>query len=481
MKHIGGWLKSFRGKVTGIAILIILAALVMQVTNGHTLSTAREAPARMTKLVEGETLVAQMVADITNLVHVDFGLENQTRHRLRRSMEQVEERFDTLLRGNQALGITPISDKETLASLQNSENLWDDEIKPDIDVFLNLGSRESAKARADSLLSSLERLASNVRRNVNAQQEILNDAVDTAGLIQILGFALILVVLAGGYWLIAGIIRTVETTTTALASASSELLAVTQQQASTVKEQAASVSETVSTVEEIQQTSEQAAGRAKEVSDASERASEVGAEGQSAIDASIARMEEMQKQTNRIAENILDLSQRAQAIGEIIASVNEIAEQTNLLALNAGIEAARAGEHGGGFSVVAREIKDLAGQAKKATGEVRNILMEIQRATNSTVMVTEEGAKSADATIEAIRNAGDTIRSLKENIDETMIAAQQIAASSAQQATGITQIQQAMRDIDEATNQTTAATSQTERAAQDLNDLGQRLKALLGT
>ena len=94
------------------------------------------------------------------------------------------------------------------------------------------------------------------------------------------------------------------------------------------------------------------------------------------------------------AENILALAEQAQAIGEIIATVNDIAEQTNLLALNAAIEASRAGEQGKGFAVVAGEVKALADQSKKATAQVRQILGEIQKATNTAVLSTEEGKRA---------------------------------------------------------------------------------------
>src|SRR5207245_6843068 len=99
------------------------------------------------------------------------------------------------------------------------------------------------------------------------------------------------------------------------------------------------------------------------------------------------------EQVESTGENILALAEQAQAISQIISSVNDIAEQTNLLALNAAIEASRAGEHGKGFSVVAAEVKSLADQSKKATAQVRQILGEIQKATNTAVLSTEQVTK----------------------------------------------------------------------------------------
>ena len=90
------------------------------------------------------------------------------------------------------------------------------------------------------------------------------------------------------------------------------------------------------------------------------------------------------------------LSERTQQIGEIIDAVNALADQSKLLALNASIEAARAGEEGKGFAVVAMEVRQLAEQSRGATSRVRDILSEIQDATNMAVMVTEEGSKGAE-------------------------------------------------------------------------------------
>src|SRR5436309_9556961 len=108
-------------------------------------------------------------------------------------------------------------------------------------------------------------------------------------------------------------------------------------------------------------------------------------------------MEWVKEKVEATAENILTLAEQAQAIGNIIAAVNDIAEQTNLLALNAAIEASRAGEHGKGFTVVAGEVKALADQSKKATGQVRQILGEIQKATNTAVLSTEAVTKGVAA------------------------------------------------------------------------------------
>ncbi len=266
---------------------------------------------------------------------------------------------------------------------------------------------------------------------------------------------------------------------TRLASASAEILAGTNQQLAGAQEQAAAVAQTVATVDEVTQTAEQSTRRAKGVADAVQRNLEVGKVGRKAIEDSLAAKRRVQEQIEATAEDILALAERAQAIGDIIATVNDIAEQTNLLALNAAIEASRAGEHGRGFAVVAGEVKALADQSKKATQQVRQILGEIQKATNKAVLSTEEVTRGVAHALQLGAQASDTIVSLTQNLNDTAQATAQILASAGQQATGMTQIHQAMKNIDQVARQNLAAMRQTEQAAKNLNALGTELTELI--
>src|SRR5699024_5611962 len=128
-----------------------------------------------------------------------------------------------------------------------------------------------------------------------------------------------------------------------------------------------------------------------------------------AVQENVESMEEIRSEVDSIASKILNLSEQTKQIGEIIESVNEIAEQSKLLALNAAIEAARAGDHGRGFSVVAAEMRSLAEQSKDSTKQVRRILGEIQKATNSAVIAIEEGSKRAERGVQKAIEAGNTI------------------------------------------------------------------------
>jgi hypothetical protein len=266
-----------------------------------------------------------------------------------------------------------------------------------------------------------------------------------------------------------------------LASSASEILAATRQQAAGASQSMAAVAETAATVDQVAQTAEQAAQRARMVAESAQRTAEIGKSGRRAVEESQASMAGVREQVESIASSILALAEQAHAIGEIIATVDDIAGQTNLLALNAAIEASRAGEYGRGFAVVAQEIRSLAEQSRGATVQVRQLLGEIQRATTTAVMTTEEGTKQAAVGARQVAEAGDTIRLLAETASDAAQAAAQIVASAGQQASGMGQIRQAMRDIQTATQQNLSATQQTERAAQDLSRIGLSLMELVGS
>lgn len=263
-----------------------------------------------------------------------------------------------------------------------------------------------------------------------------------------------------------------------LASSGSEILAATSQMASGATQTATAVNETTATVEQVKQTAHLATEKSQHVADIAQQAVHDALAGRQAVDEAVDGMGQIMAQMEAVTDSIVRLSELGQVIGEIISTVNDLAEQSNLLAVNAAIEAAKAGEHGKGFSVVAQEVRHLAGQSKQATAQVRTILGDIQKATSASVMATEQGTRAVEAGMRQSSRAGETIRALADTVEEAATAAQQIAASSKEQLVGMDQIALAMQNIKTATSQHVAGTRQTEEAAMKLHDLGNRLQDL---
>jgi methyl-accepting chemotaxis protein len=344
---------------------------------------------------------------------------------------------------------------------------------------------ELRQNRAEPLRAALDATISRGVELIEVRTDIeIQDAQSTAERSQIAlwtgAFLALLVGIFSAWLLKRAVSQPLRQTSSVLATSAAEILAATTQQTSGATESLVAVTETATTVDEVVQTAEQATERARAVASSAQRAAEIGQQGRQAVEDSVSAMGRVREEVETIGDSILALADQAQAIGEIIATVTDLAEQTNLLALNAAIEAARAGEHGRGFAVVAGEVKSLAEQSKVATLRVRQSLEEIQRATGTAVMATEQGTKEVAAGVRQVSTAGEMIRSLVDAVGVSAQAAAQIAASAGQQSAGMMQIREAISNIRQAAQQNLAATQQADIAARDLDRLGRHLLRLVG-
>ncbi|WP_237153237.1 methyl-accepting chemotaxis protein [Oryzibacter oryziterrae] len=152
-------------------------------------------------------------------------------------------------------------------------------------------------------------------------------------------------------------------------------------------------------------------------------------------------------------ERIGALNSAATAIGDVVNIIKGIADQTNLLALNATIEAARAGEAGKGFAVVAAEVKQLADQTGKATGEISARVGEIQQATEGSV-------RSITEIVKVIGDIKAIAASIATAVEQQGAATGEIARNCQLAASGTQQVTQNISSVGGAAEKTGAASSQ---------------------
>jgi methyl-accepting chemotaxis protein len=261
-----------------------------------------------------------------------------------------------------------------------------------------------------------------------------------------------------------------------LSTSTTEIASTAKESAAAAAQQSVTVNEVSTTMDEIQTTSQAAAKNAQEVVASAERVAATGQDGLKAVDRATVIMNSIEERVREIAERILQLSEQNKQIGEIVETVNDLSEQSNLLAVNASIEAAKAGEHGRGFAVVASEVRTLAEQSKRATQQIRSILGDIQKATQTAVMTTEEGTKRAKDGLGAIKSVREVITDLARTLEESADRVRQIAGNATQQAAGIQQISQAVTDLASSGRDNAAGAGNLERAASDIRNLSEQLR-----
>ena len=163
----------------------------------------------------------------------------------------------------------------------------------------------------------------------------------------------------------------------------------------------------------------------------------------------------------QVVSTMQDINHSSQKIADIIGVIDGIAFQTNILALNAAVEAARAGEQGRGFAVVASEVRSLAGRSAQAAKEIKELI-------NASVERVETGTQ-------LVQDAGTTMDDIVQSVQRVTDMIGQITAASAEQSTGITQVNQAVGQLDQMTQQNAALVEESAAAAQSLHEQAAQL------
>ncbi|NRR29117.1 HAMP domain-containing protein [Oxalobacteraceae bacterium] len=216
---------------------------------------------------------------------------------------------------------------------------------------------------------------------------------------------------------------------------------------SRLESQASNLQQTASSMEELTSTVKQNADNARQANALVVNASGVATHGGQVVAQVVHTMGEINASSHRIVD--------------IISVIDGIAFQTNILALNAAVEAARAGEQGRGFAVVASEVRNLAQRSAAAAKEIKELIAH-------SVEKVEAGNRLAD-------DAGKAMEEIVGSVARITAIMGEIATASAEQGTGIEQVNQAITQIDDMTQQNAALVEQTAAASASLQEQAQSL------
>ncbi len=220
------------------------------------------------------------------------------------------------------------------------------------------------------------------------------------------------------------------------------------------------------------------------LSDNSSRAAEKTAEATqnalAAVQETVLGMDGLRESISEMEKRFKRLGERSQEISSAVSLINTISERTHVLALNASMQAATAGEAGRGFAVVAEEVQRLSDSSRQATGQISQLVGNIQADTNETVFTVNRLITEVVKQSESAQRAGVQMTTTQAATQQLVGLVKQIAAFSQTQSDLARSLQQSVLDINAGADQTASAVaSQTESTAA-LSQVAERLTESVG-
>ncbi len=279
------------------------------------------------------------------------------------------------------------------------------------------------------------------------------------------------------------VIDRVAGTSTQLAAAAEQLSATTKDTTRGLNTQQAEVMQVAAAIQEMESAMQEIAGNTERTASTAQN-SLAGAEDSShRVGLNMEGLHKMAEKARDTADVVSQLRSDSDEIGTMLDVIKDIAEQTNLLALNASIEAARAGEQGRGFSVVADEVRNLASRSQQSAEQIAKLVTKLQTRTRDvetlmqeSVEESEQGAASANETIDALNTITDGARSIVDMTTQVASATEEQASVAAEVTRNVEVISSIIEQAVHQTEQNAEASHSVSQQAHGLEDLMSRFK-----
>ncbi len=379
----------------------------------------------------------------------------------------------------------PIGEKKWGFEFNNNENLSQD--FPQTVVQQILSNESGVITDYPNYILSYHTVFPDKNRKINPFTLVYQTPknVVLAPINQFIQVAVIVTIIAGGIFVIIGIILLRKLVGSILdviqivTAFSSQVMTTINEQERIANQQLSSVQQTTVTMDELNASSQQSAQQAESAVSQAKQALNRVDQGNKAVKQALDEMELLKTKVEAIAEQIMRLSEQTHQIGSISDVVSDLSNQTNMLALNAAVEAVRAGEHGKGFAVVASEIRKLSDASQKSSQKINTLVNDIQRMIQSTVLVAEEGTKNVEAGVQISHQTAQAFFDVSQSMEQIVDSSQQIALMSKQQALATQQVNQAMNNLTKGANETAKGINQIKLGSEKLNSATYNLKDVL--
>ncbi|WP_423185198.1 methyl-accepting chemotaxis protein [Alishewanella sp. d11] len=264
-----------------------------------------------------------------------------------------------------------------------------------------------------------------------------------------------------------------------LASAAEELNAVTDESARAIQLQNDEVQQAATAITEMSSAVDEVASTAMQTSEASVQSAALAKGGSEKVLQTRNVIGKMNSDVQQSASVIHVLADKVTSINQVLEVIRSVAEQTNLLALNAAIEAARAGDAGRGFAVVADEVRSLAHRTQTSTGEIEQMISQVQSSVKEAVNAMGLISQNAGNAQDVVEEAAAALTQIAENITSISDQNHVIASAAEEQSKVAREIDRNIITISDLANQTSAGSNQTSASATELSRLAVQLNGLV--
>jgi twitching motility protein PilJ len=272
------------------------------------------------------------------------------------------------------------------------------------------------------------------------------------------------------------LVENVASSSVKVTSSADATRATSLQLAESAEHQAQEIAGASAAINEMAITIDQVSSNSAESAAVAERSVSIAKNGALLVRNTIDGMDTIREQIQDTAKRIKRLGESSQEIGDIVSLINEIADQTNILALNAAIQAAMAGEAGRGFAVVADEVQRLAERSATATKQIAGLVKTIQTDTNEAVSSMEQTTAEVVKGAELANSAGTALEEIETVSTNLAELIQDISEAAKHQATTSAHISNTMNVIQEITSQTLSGTNDTANSIGELAGMAVEMK-----
>ncbi|WP_442919443.1 methyl-accepting chemotaxis protein [Methanoculleus sp.] len=256
--------------------------------------------------------------------------------------------------------------------------------------------------------------------------------------------------------------KEVSKSTDEIIRATEQVAASTQRSSEDARHQLEKIEEIGTDINDLSASIEEIASTSQEVMEQASKASQEGNDAATLGEVAAKKMQLVEEISKQTVDEISTLNNQMREINNIVKLIADITNQTNLLALNAAIEAARAGEHGRGFAVVAGEIRNLAGESKRASQDIEDLIRTIQASTEKTTGSMQASHQEIQAGIESVNKVIVGLNRIVKGVEVVTHGITEITKATEDQAGSTNNV---MQKMDESTHMTKESLDRTEDMA----------------